>query len=106
MAPRTWEGVPHVQLTDGFSRDLDKTGYVVSTACDEDELAWGHPAVENGIFTYFLVQGLLGPADINSDDKISAEEAFAYASPLVLATGYETPQIWDGIEGEVTVVSE
>ena len=91
-----------------ISRDLNKTGYVVLMACEEDKSAYESRRLKNGVFTYYIVEGLWGPADeINiSDDKISAEEAFYYADPLVrqYKPTNQDPQIWDGYDGELPLV--
>lgn len=90
-----------------ISRDLNQAGYVVLMACEEDKSAYESRRLKNGVFTYYIVEGLWGPAgpadEINiSDDKISAEEAFYYAEPLVLSYRLtnQAPQLWDGDEGE------
>jgi len=91
-----------------ISRDLNQVGYVVLMACEEDKSAYESRRLENGVFTYYIVEGLWGPADeINiSDDKISAEEAFYYADPLVrqYKPTNQDPQIWDGYGGELPLV--
>jgi len=90
----------------GFYRKLSKAGYVVLTACDDDEYSWESPMLENGVFTYFLVEGLNSPyeADINSDQEISAEESYHYVNPKVIAfTMNQHPQLYDGYPGELTI---
>ena len=92
-----------------ISRDLDQPGYVVLMACEEDKFAYESRRLKNGVFTYYIVEGLWGPADeIDiSDDKISAEEAFYYADPLVLKykPTNQDPQIWDGYyEGDLMLL--
>jgi len=96
--------LPRVFLRDGFSKDLYKPGYVVLTACDEEETSMETSALKNGVFTYYLVEGMGPglPADTDSDYLVSAEEAFAYADPR--ATAYypgQDGQIYDGVMGEV-----
>ncbi|MBU4350284.1 caspase family protein [bacterium] len=89
-----------------ISRDLDKTGYVVLMACEEDKSAYESRRLKNGVFTYYIVEGFWGPADANSDNNVSAEEDFYYADPLVLKykPTSQDPQLWDGYEGELLVV--
>jgi hypothetical protein len=36
---------------------------------------------QNGLFTYYLLQGMAGPADENGNDWISAEECYNYVRP-------------------------
>jgi len=89
-----------------ISRDLNQVGYVVLMACEEDKSAYESRGLENGVFTYYIVEGLWGPADADSDNNVSAEEDFYYAYPLVLKykPTNQDPQIWDGYEGELLVV--
>jgi hypothetical protein len=87
---RCLPGLPRAEITDGFGRDLDKPGFNVHTASDENESAWGIPAFQMGLFTYYLVQGLNGlTADADSDGDVDTQEAHNYLSPLCVA--YPTP---------------
>lgn len=75
---------------DGFSKDLyGLIDGVVLTACDDDEVSYEDPILQNGVFTHYLVEGLDGSADANNDNLISMEEAFAYLYWRV--TGYAPP---------------
>ena len=65
-----------------ISRDLNKTGYVVLMACEEDKSAYESRRLKNGVFTYYIVEGLWGPADEDGDNNVSAEEDFYYACLL------------------------
>jgi len=89
-----------------ISRDLNQPGYVVLMACEEDKSAYESRRLENGVFTYYIVEGLWGPADANSDNKVTAEEDFHYADPLVLKykPTNQDPQLWDGYEGDLSLV--
>jgi hypothetical protein len=83
-------GLPRVEITDGFAQDfcredLCKTGWNVHTACDEDESAFGSGALQNGVFTYYFVEGLYGPADSEPDGDVDALEAHYYTRPKVQA---------------------
>jgi hypothetical protein len=84
------------------------SGRLVLMASAANQGSWESDALENGVFTYYLVQALLASnADTNLNGRVSVEEAFAYlAAPVdsyVLAhTGeHQNPQISDGISGEV-----
>ena len=80
-----------------FSRDLqdmtNKNNVFVMTAAAGDESSWDDVALQNGVFTYYLVEGIdvtsryisAGPANTNNDTWITAEEAFAYLDPKVEA---------------------
>jgi hypothetical protein len=86
--------------------DLERT--VLVAACAEDELSDESAALGNGVFTYYLLKGILGagPADANGDDIISVEESFAYAAPL--ATAFNPDQhaeIYDSVAGELPLMA-
>ena len=89
-----------------ISRDLNQAGYVVLMACKESKSAYESPILGNGVFTYYIEEGLQGHADANSDKNISAEEDFYYADPLVRQYKpiNQDPQIWDGYGGELPLV--
>jgi hypothetical protein len=88
---------------DGFATDLRKISQceigpldlddlekliVVLTSSDEDEYSWefGEP-IAHGLYSYYLLQGLTGSADEegNLDGDVTAEEAYIYLSPRVVA---------------------
>lgn len=83
-------------------RDLDDTltaGGVVVTAADDDESSWGSGALENGVFTEYVLEALDGEretADTNDDGDVSAEEVYDYAAPRAtqycIDHGMEPPQ--------------
>jgi len=90
----------------GFYKKLNKAGYVVLAACDNNEYSQESSELQNGVFTYYLVEGFNLPygADINSDQEISAEESYYYANPKVIAfTMSQHPQLYDGYPGELTL---
>jgi uncharacterized caspase-like protein len=89
-----------------ISRDLNQAGYVVLMACKESKSAYESPILGNGVFTYYIEEGLQGHADANRDKNISAEEDFYYADPLVRQYKpiNQDPQIWDGYGGELPLV--
>ena len=92
---------PNAIARGGFSRALNKSGFVALAACDVTEYSWESSSIQNGYFTYYAVQGLAGPADTNGNG-VSAEEVFSYASPRVTAAvSSQHPQIYDGVTGEV-----
>lgn len=96
--------VASVTLEDSFDKDLNKAGYIVLTACDDDELSAEYASLQNGVFTYYLVEGMGSgfPADSDVDGRVSGEEAFHYANPRVTTFNPDQhPQIYDGIAGEV-----
>jgi hypothetical protein len=78
-------------------KGLAGTRYVVLVSCRSGEGSWTN-AVSGSWFTTYLVEGIGSPsADTNADNWISAEEAFAYASPLTTWKHYDqNPVLYDG----------
>jgi len=90
----------------GFFIKLSKAGYVLLTACDDNEYSYEDPDLKNGVFTYYLDEGFNPPyeADINSNQEISAEESYHYSNPRVIDfIEDQHPQIYDGHTGELTL---
>jgi len=87
------------------AKDIGGSNAVVLMACEEGKLSYETSALANGVFSYYVVEGLLGPADANHDRLIAAEEDFAYAAPRT--TAYEPtqiPQLYDGTATEAILV--
>jgi len=86
------------------TRDLDDNAAgVVITASDADEYSQESPALQNGVFAHYVIQGLnSGAADGNKDKSICAEEIYSYAAPLVHAYNPEQTVIkYDGYSGSL-----
>lgn len=56
---------------------------ILITSCAADEEAMELTGYQKGAFTFYLLQGLQGPADANNDRKIDLEEAFLYLKKKV-----------------------
>ena len=101
---RTLPTLEHRKLIDTINGDLAKPGYIVLTACDDDETCAESSALQNGIFTYYMIEGMTlhtFPADFDGDSKVSAEEDYIYAAPRATAFNPDQhAQEWDGIPGE------
>ena len=71
--------------------------YVALVSCRSGEGSWTN-AVSGSWFTTYLAEGIKTPsADTNSDNWVSAEEAFTYASPLTTWKHYDqNPVLYDG----------
>ncbi|HUS80622.1 MAG TPA: DVUA0089 family protein [Armatimonadota bacterium] len=71
--------------------DIDDAGRgVVLTAADDDETCQESSELAHDVFNFYLLQGMAGPADSNSDRWIAAEEMYAWANPR--ATQYNSSQ--------------
>jgi hypothetical protein len=79
----------------GFSEEVRGQNRVVLMASCEDELSY------SGGFAPYLIDGLRGYADNNSDGVVTAEEAFFYIQPR---TYRQHPTIYDGYPGELPLV--
>jgi len=93
------------------SNDLGKSGRVIITSCAVNEASAPIIARMRWLFPHYIIQGLKGLADRNSDKFVSAEEAFNYAKlPTILRSTIfnlfvyliepvpltQHPQIYDG----------
>jgi len=71
-------------------------GRIILTASDATQFAWEGDKVigetDNSLFTHYLVEGLKGDADQDSDGRITVDELYDYAYEQVkLATPKQTP---------------
>lgn len=55
-------------------------GTVILTSCQESEVAREASDLEQGLFTYHIVEGLKGAADVNDDGVITKDELYQYVS--------------------------
>ncbi|MBI9069953.1 MAG: caspase family protein [Melioribacteraceae bacterium] len=75
---------------------------VISSACSSNELSYENPYLQNGVYSYYIIQGLGSSSADGSDNLLSAEELHVYAAPLV--TNYQSnmhPQIDDNYSGSL-----
>jgi uncharacterized caspase-like protein len=109
----TQDVVAQVGEADGLAADISKAGRVILTASRTDQASWEFGALENGVFSYYFVEGLSSTiADGDGNGWISAEEAFSYLECRVDNYVYENtgdvengpyhqnPQLYDGTIGE------
>lgn len=80
---------------EGFGGELSGQKRVVLMASREDELSY------SGGFAPYLIDGLRGYADDNSDDIVTAEEVFFYTQPRA---SRQHPTIYDGYPGEFPLI--
>ncbi|MFH1453008.1 MAG: caspase family protein [Armatimonadota bacterium] len=82
--------------------------YVI-TASRGDETCWEFEFLENGLFTYYVYNGLgpgafVGLADSNGDCYVTAEELYSYVSSKVTsAVANQHPQSYDNYSGSLTI---
>jgi hypothetical protein len=85
-------------------------GFVVMTSCKLGEFSHEWAEKENGVFSYYLLDGLRGNADTDNDGAITVTDAHRYCSENVkrwaFATGVEqNPTLEAKISGDILFVS-
>jgi len=68
---------PAPGAADLFS-DFSLEGRLVFSASSESQDAFESQALGHGVFTYFVLEGLRGKADLNGDDHVTAWEIYEY----------------------------
>lgn len=65
-------------------RAAKSKGFYALLSCDQDQLSWEFPELEHGLFTYYLMQGLLGDAaDVHG--VIDADGLYKYVYQQTLS---------------------
>jgi hypothetical protein len=91
----------------GFIKETGSDGRVILTSCGEREMCWegvetGKVQVQNGLFTYCLLEAFRGAGDMDGNGKVSVEEAGSYAMDRVKDfTPDVQPEMSDGVKGDV-----
>jgi hypothetical protein len=80
-------------------------GRVILTASAANEVSMEDEDLKHGIFTYYLINGLKGLADYDSDGYVTVDEAYRYVSEEVpKATGQTQHPIKKGsVEGQLVL---
>lgn len=85
---------------------------VVLTASAASEVSYETGKLQNGLFAYYVVEGVgneagAGPGDENKDKKVSMEETYKYSNPKVVnfegLKDRQHPQISDKLDGEFII---
>lgn len=89
----------------GIIGELGYEGNMILSSCRANEMCSeggiGNNWVENGVYTYCILDALRGAGDSNNDGLVSLEEAASYAEIHVRdITPNVHPVTYDGIEGE------
>lgn len=76
-----------VRISEEFLSRIANTGKgrVILTASSSNEVAQESSAMRHGIFTYFLLEGLRGAADIDHDGRVDVDELYKFVSQKVTA---------------------
>ena len=106
--------LPAGDLVDGFAKDINVSGRIVLTASDDDQYSMESGVLQNGVFTYYLVQGLSLATDINSNQWYSMEEIYSYLRDRVdqfVLSNFpgenngegQDAQLYDGVVGDLDI---
>lgn len=72
-------------------------GRVILTASDANEVSVEKNELSHGVFTYYLLEGLRGKADLDGDGVITVDEVYRYVSEKVpQATGQDQHPVKKG----------
>jgi uncharacterized caspase-like protein len=91
-------------IADGFlDRIASGRGKVILTASAANEVSVEKDELNHGVFTYYLLEGLRGKADMDRDSMITVDEAYRYVYDQVpMATGQEQHPVKKGsVEGSL-----
>jgi uncharacterized caspase-like protein len=81
-----------ISTTAGFRSSISETffdrvaggkGRIILTASATNEVSEENGQLKHGVFTYSLLNGLLGKADTDKDGVITVDEIYKYASKYV-----------------------
>ena len=93
----------------GFIKETGSEGRMVLASCGEREMCWegmetGKVQIQNGVFTYCLLEAFGGAGDMDDDGRVSVEEAGSYAMDRVRDfTPDVQPEMFDGVEGDTYI---
>jgi len=79
---------PPIAIAVGDTIAADGVVFWSASAASED--AQESDEVQGSFFTHYLVSGLAGPADVNSDGAVTTDEAFEYARAATLRASSRT----------------
>jgi hypothetical protein len=98
------QGGVRANISDAFlDRISGGKGRIILTASGANEVSAEDDKLQHGIFTYYLLKGLKGPADADKDGLVSVDEAYRYVTAHVpRATGQEQHPVKKGtVEGRL-----
>lgn len=87
----------HVDMAMEFASELRGTNRIVVTSVPEKDTSYG------SYFAHYLIEGMQGNADSDSDGMVSLEEAFYYAEDIIERNTGMDPQIFDDYPGDLVL---
>lgn len=84
-----------------------KSNVLLFLSSKADEYSWEKGSMSNSFFFYYLLEGLKGKADNNSDRKVTARELFNYVAPRVTTISNEQqhPVMWGKFPDDMVIVN-
>lgn len=79
-------------------RAAQSKGFYALLSCDQNQQSWEFPELEHGVFTYYLIQGLLGEAADN-DGVIEADALYKYVY-------YQTLRYIDKVNQQLRLINQ
>ena len=91
-------GETRANISSAFLERLSQgKGRVILTASDGNELSIEKDELNHGVFSYYLLEGLRGKADLDADGLITVDEIYRYVSEKVpQATGQDQHPVRKG----------
>ncbi|MGR3275330.1 nSTAND1 domain-containing NTPase [Acaryochloris marina NIES-2412] len=79
-------------------RAAQSKGFYALLSCDQNQQSWEFPELEHGVFTYYLIQGLLGEA-ADDDGVIEADSLYKYVY-------YQTLHYIDKVNQQLRLINQ
>ncbi len=101
-------------MSDAFLESLRKLGssegWAVFASSKLNECSYDDPALQHGVFSYFLIQGLRGEARSRKDEPITLGPLADYVTSKVLDWSYrngrnQTPELHSQVAGTFSIVA-
>jgi hypothetical protein len=100
------------RMTKGLSKALlsPMEGFAILSSCKMHEVSYEMPDKKHGVFSYFLIEGLQGKADYDSDYQISVSDASRYTAEKTLEWSFgqrveQTPNLEYHVVGDLVLVN-
>lgn len=92
----------------GITPSLKTVGVHVMASCAASELSHPDPETKHGIFTRYLLEGLHGRADSNTDGSVTQKELFGYVQKQMIDWGLRSgktqrPQMLSPTPDDITI---
>jgi len=85
-------------------------GFAILSSCKLHEVSWEMPEKKHGVFSHFLIEGLQGAADFDSDGRVMVSDASRYTAERTMEWSYaegvqQTPNLESKVVGDLLLVN-